>query len=141
MEQSLEALVAFLRSESFAVRTYDAAMAKVGDAALRTELRRIRRSHARRVRLLRGLLAELGHSTEDHDAPWGAFANAFRRVASARDDGSTLEALHEGERWGTRDYETDLDELGAELRRELALRVLPEQRACLERVSDLARGR
>jgi hypothetical protein len=140
LAQSVEALHAFLRTELFAVATYDAALGKVGSSALRGELVRLRDSHAQRVELLRDILETLGEAAEDQiDEPWGAFANAFRLVIVASDDRTTLDALMEGEGWGVQDYERDLDELDVGLRDHVAGRVLPEQRRTCERVHVLAR--
>jgi hypothetical protein len=126
LEQTLEVLVAFLRSEAFAVKTYEAALARVQDPALADELGRLRDAHIRRVELLRQRIAPVAGG--EGGEPWGAFANAYQRLLAATDDVARLEALQEGERWGVADYEIDLREIPPAERDELAPLLLAAQR-------------
>jgi hypothetical protein len=133
LDQSLETLVAFLRSEMYAVKTYDDAVQRVSNAKLRDELSRLRNSHFARALLLRERIDEFGGTTDCGDvSPWGAFAAARTHLTNASDDMEALLALEEGEAWGVRDYEIDLDAVEAHLRHEIGRIVIPEQRRTRE---------
>jgi hypothetical protein len=132
LEQTLEALAAFFRSELFAVETYRAALEKIRDPGLRDDLLRVRNSHAGRACLLRERIDEFGGRADEVREPWGAFASVFRRIQSASDEQTTLEALREGESLGVRDYEADLVEIEPSVRAQLAAIVLGEQRRTCE---------
>lgn len=152
LEQTLEALSAFLRTEEWAVETYRVALERVRDnPALRDALIRLLNSHAGRACLLRERIGEFGGAVlgglgyldaarhpSDAAAPWGAFANAFRRASTARDAWSLLAALHEGETWALRDYEADLVEVEPRLRDEFAHVVLAEQQRTWQQLEALA---
>lgn len=137
LEQTLETLSAFLRSEAFAAHTYQLAMDRVSDPGLRSALLRLRNSHAGRAFLLRERIAEFGGRPDDGTDPWGAFADAVHKVLRAADDRALLLALGDGERWGVRDYEMDLGEIEPAVRRQLEAIVLGEQRRTSQLVHDL----
>ncbi len=140
LEQTLEALLAFFRSEAFAATTYAAALTKIRDPTLQQELIRLRNSHAGRAFLLRERLGEFGGSVcaELLEQPWGAFANAYRRLLRATSLRGALVALREGEALGLRDYEIDLSELEPQLREEVGKIVLSEQRRTCERLQAIS---
>ena len=129
LSASLEVFDAFLRSERFAVATYDAALPRITDDEIRGALTSLRNSHEARGCILHERIVEFGGSPPPRDgAACGAFFNAFRRVRCAADVVAIMDALFEGEHWAVRDYEIDLDQVADSLRAELALLLLHEQR-------------
>jgi len=133
----------FFRTEAFAATTYTAALGKIRNPGLRSELIQLRNSHVGRAYLLRERLDEFGGSVlaELHEQPWGAFANAYRRLLRATTERGALVALREGEALGVRDYEIDLSEVEPRLRDEIGKIMLSEQRRTCERLQALSMQR
>jgi uncharacterized protein (TIGR02284 family) len=137
-EQDIDQLNSFLRGELAAVKTYDQALAKLGDeAGINDTLLSCRSSHQQRAQVLREEISRLGGKPADDAGAWGSFAQLVEGGAKAFGKKSAIAALEEGEDHGRDEYQEDLEELSPPVREMVRSQLLPEQLRTHDALSTL----
>ena len=127
MINQIEQLNSFLRGEISAVETYRQALERVADTTARTQLEQCRRSHQRRVDLLRTRIIQLGGRPTGGSGAWGAFAKVAEGTAQIFGDKAAIDVLEEGEDYGLKNYRSHLADLDAASRFLVEHELLPAQ--------------
>jgi uncharacterized protein (TIGR02284 family) len=137
VKDSIDQLNSFLRGEISAVETYDNAYENAKSESIRDELAQCRRSHERRVALLRDHILRLGGKPAEGSGVWGAFAKVTEGGAGVFGESATISALEEGEDHGLKDYKSDLSKLDAQSQSFVLSEILPEQEKTHRTLSTL----
>lgn len=124
-----------LRGEISAVETYTQAIHGVEDERVRTQLFRLRRSHAERVSQLAARVRMLGGTPADGAGAWGALTRTVEGAATMIGDGPAVGTLERGERVGMNSYERRLDAMTPESSAFIQREIMPAQRATAESVA------
>jgi hypothetical protein len=136
-QKSVEKLNSFLRGEISAVETYEQAIAKLDNAASRSELEQCRRSHQNRVDQLREQIRLLGGEPSRGSGAWGAFTKLVEGGATAFGEKAAIAALEQGEDQGLKMYRDDIDDLDPTSRQLVATGLLPAQEETHRALSTL----
>lgn len=135
MEHSIDRLNSFLREESTAVEAYKHALSVVKNSKAREGLGACCRDHQGRVESLKAFIEAHGVTPRQDPSRRG-----FGRIPGVTEevpDYSVVDILEEGEQFELEDYERYLTEFDAEDRRFVEERLLPAQRAILERLRTI----
>jgi hypothetical protein len=127
-KSSLAQLETWLRSETAAEETYEAALASVAHTGLHRALQELMASHARRKDQIRLRIVELGGEPQNGSGAWGAFTKAMQAGADLFGEGVAIAALEEGEDHCLKLYEQGIDRCDPATRRIAELMLLPEER-------------
>jgi len=127
----------FLRGEIAAVETYEQAMDAVNDAKTRSELDKMRASHALRVAKLKSHINGLGGVPEHSSGAWGAFAKTVEGGAKIFGEGLAVSTLEEGEDYGKKMYREGLDDLSSGTAAFVRAEIVPEQNRTHDHLSIL----
>jgi hypothetical protein len=138
MEQSVDRLNSFLREESTAVEAYKRVLSVVKSPKAREGLDACYRDHQGRVEELKSFIE--AHGVTPREVPSRKGFGRIPGMTEAIPDRSVVDILEEGEQFELQDYERYLGELDAEDRRFVEERLLPAQRATLERLRAVRQG-
>jgi hypothetical protein len=136
-----DALADLLRGELAAVETYEQALEKIDGFPDGTRLREIHAEHVYAVNALRSRLAQHTTDIPVSSGAWGTFAKAVEGVAKLFGNAAALEALHQGEHHGIKEYERAMEKdwLDADVRSLIVSELLPKCRShvfTLERLME-----
>ena len=136
-----DTLNSLLRGELSAVETYYQALAKVGNEAGATDVRRIHDEHRQAADTLRQHVRAHGGNPDTSSGAWGTFATAVEGTAKLFGSAAALKALKEGEEHGVSSYEEALrdGDLPAECQTLIRSQLLPQTRqhiTILDRLID-----
>jgi hypothetical protein len=137
--RELEALGAYLRSESAAAQSYREIAARMGSLPESAELRDCMRSHENRAMRLREEIRRRGGRATDAPAPWAEVARFIAASASGFDVKIAIGALEDGEDDLRDSYQDALGALTREGRILVEQFLLPEQLRTHAVVSRLKR--
>ena len=123
-------LNSLLRGELAATETYQQALAKVGNEAEATELRRIHVQHREAANTLRQHIHSHGGKPDQDSGVWGKFAKAVEGTATLLGNSAALKALKEGEERGIKDYEAAVkdEKLPGDCKTLISTKLLPQTR-------------
>jgi uncharacterized protein (TIGR02284 family) len=138
-EQDVDKLNKFLRGERSAVETYNQAIEKLDDPAMKQQLESLRSSHETRVKQLSARVTALGGQPDDSSGAWGSFAKLVEGGAKLLGKSAAVSALEEGEDHGKRLYEDNVAELGPDTQSFIRAQIMPEQRRTHDALSELQR--
>lgn len=138
-ERDIDKLNSFLRGELSAVETYNQAIEKLDEPALKQQLESLRDSHGARVRQLKAKITALGGKPDDSSGMWGGFAKLVEGGAKMFGQSAAVQALEEGEDHGKSLYQNNLDELSPETQAFIRSQIMPEQRRTHDALSAMQR--
>lgn len=136
-DQDIDKLNSFLRGELSAVETYNQAIEKIDDPALKRQLQEMKSSHEMRAQKLSSRVRELGGQPEASSGAWGTFSKLVQGGASMFGKAAAISTLEEGEDHGKKDYLEHLDELSPTNRTFIQSEIIPEQRRTHDVLSGL----
>ncbi len=138
-KDDIENLNSFLRGERSAVETYNQAIEKIDDPAVKQRLQQLCASHEARMRQLEARVQSLGGTPDQSSGAWGSFAKLVQGGANMFGKSAAVSALEEGEDHGKRLYEDHVDELSNETREFIRGQIMPEQRRTHDALSQMQR--
>lgn len=124
---SVDKLQDLLRSEMFAVETYELALKSVSHVGLHRALQEILVNHSRRIPQLREKIVGLNGEPPTSTGIWGAFAKAFQAGADLLGDRTAISALEDGEDKSVALYASDMTDVDARTRKFIETELAPEQ--------------
>jgi uncharacterized protein (TIGR02284 family) len=137
----LEKVKMLHRGELSAVATYDQAIGKVKNAAIKPDLTRLRDEHQDAVNRLRARITEMGGTPDEKAGLWGDWSKLVTDAAAVFGDDAALGALKAGEKHGISEYEetlkADVDSTTKALVRDV---LLPRQREHVPALETLAKA-
>jgi hypothetical protein len=136
-QSDIDQLNSFLRGEISAVETYEQAIEATDHGVARQLLRENQASHAKRITLLSGQIAQLGGTPAAGSGPWGTFAKAVEGGAKLFGESAAIAALEEGEEHGLKDYRSDFDALSMGVREMVVGQLIPAQQRTHQAISRL----
>jgi uncharacterized protein YjbI with pentapeptide repeats len=136
----LERLDEYLRQEMNAVKTYDLALERSRDHAIKRSLAELRDNHERRVGRLREVIRAAGVEPARVSVVWSAVSRLIHRGESIGDR-SLLSALLEEEDHGLELYSQDPGSTTPQIAEYVGRHLLPEQRRTQETCRALSKPR
>src|SRR5947208_11833328 len=95
-DRTVDTLNSLLRGELAATETYQQALAKVGDEAGATELRRIHADHRSAANTLRQHVHKMGGKPDQKSGAWGALAKTAEGAGKLLGQAAAIKVLKEG---------------------------------------------
>ncbi|XXF78005.1 hypothetical protein P2318_33905 [Myxococcaceae bacterium GXIMD 01537] len=135
MEHSVERLSLFLREEMTAVDAYQRVLGSVRHPKAREGLAACFEEHKERVEALESFIE--AHGVTPKEAPDRRGFGRLQGVNASLPDRGLVEVLEEGEEFELQDYEKVVEKLSGEDRRFVEERLLPSQRATVERLRSI----
>ena len=125
--RDINRLNAFLSGEHAAVQTYTQCIQRMKDPAVIGRLRKLRASHAQRVKMLTQKIQELGGQPVSDSSLWTSFAKMVEGSAKLLSKSAAVSTLRTGERHGRLEYTRQLPQLSDDTRRFVLTSMLPQQ--------------
>lgn len=123
----IDRLNAFLSGEHAAVQTYTQCIERMDNPSVIGQLRKLRASHAQRVKILSKKIEELGGEPVSDSSLWASFAKLVEGSAKLFGKSAAVSTLQTGERHGRSEYARQLPELSDETRTFVVTTILPKQ--------------
>jgi demethoxyubiquinone hydroxylase (CLK1/Coq7/Cat5 family) len=126
-DKDIERLNSFLAGELSAVETYRQCIAKIDDAFVAGQLRRLLASHEQRTVILTQKILSLRGIPTTGSGLWGAFARLVEGGSTLLGDSVAMSTLEEGEDRGRSQYAREVADLSAPTRAFVEQDIIPEQ--------------